>query len=531
MLKYAALLFNTIALLIYQFFFADGITVTQNIPSSVKPDSEFTVQITINKGSVGGFAKLQQDLPEGFTAVQDDNNGASFTFSPETRSVKFIWMSLPSDKEFKIKYKVKVAAGINGDKTMAGKFSYVSDNVKQAIEIAPSIITVGEKSSQPIATNTTATEPTTTATATITPTEPVKTVEPTTTTTEPVVTNTTTTEPPVKTVEPTTTTTEPVVTNTTTTEPPVKTVEPTTTPTTTTTPNNTEQTSVVCARTVGSVTDNFTVEIVVNKGNVTGFAKLLETLPAGFTATAGDLNGASFSFDGQTQKVKFVWVSMPTQTEFRISYKVAVPAGVSGIQNIDGVFSYIENDETKKFILPTSSISMGGGAVANTTTNTTNTANNTTTNTANNTTTNTANNTTTNTANNTTTNTANNTTTNTTNTTATNTTNTTNNSLNNTIPSPQGNVNYKVQIMALYKAVDASSLAARYNINTTVNTEMAAGFTKYTVGSHNDYKEARDARETIKNKGVVGPFVTAYNSGKRITVQEALMITSQKWYR
>jgi hypothetical protein len=60
---------------------------------------------------------------------------------------------------------------------------------------------------------------------------------------------------------------------------------------------------------------------------------------------------------------------------------------------------------------------------------------------------------------------------------------------------------------------------------------MADGFTKYTVGAHNEYKEARDAREDLRNKGVVAPFVTAYNSGKRITVQEALMITTQKWYR
>ena len=67
MLKYIALLFNTVALLIYQFFFAEGITITQKIPASTKPETEFVVELTINKGSTSGFAKLQQDLPEGFT--------------------------------------------------------------------------------------------------------------------------------------------------------------------------------------------------------------------------------------------------------------------------------------------------------------------------------------------------------------------------------------------------------------------------------------------------------------------------------
>ena len=43
MLKYIALLFNTVALLIYQFFFAEGITITQKIPASTNPETEFVV--------------------------------------------------------------------------------------------------------------------------------------------------------------------------------------------------------------------------------------------------------------------------------------------------------------------------------------------------------------------------------------------------------------------------------------------------------------------------------------------------------
>ena len=476
MLKYGALLFSTIALLIYQFFFADGITVTQNIPSSAKPDTEFTVELTISKGTTGGFAKLQQDLPEGLTAVQDENNGASFTFS--NQSVKFIWMSLPSEKEFKIKYKVKVAAGVSGDKIIAGKFSYVTDNVKQSVDIAPSTIKIDGGTSAPVATNST----------------PASTTPATTTSDTPATTAATT---PQNTSSDNTLTSQLIEKST---------------------PAPTEASSITCVRTVpANPSGDFTVEINVNKGNVSGFAKLLETLPTGFTATAIESQGASFSFlEG---KVKYVWVSMPAATEFKISYKVTIAAGVSGSQNIDGVFSYIENDDTKKYVLPTSTVTIGGASQPVATTPVTTTPDNTTKSVATTPVTTTPA---------TTTPVADKTTTPATTTATDNTAKTLSAS---TIPAPQGNVNYKVQIAALRNAVDADKLAVRFNINEKVQTEMADGYTKYMVGAHNDYKSARDSRETIKSKGVSDAFVTAYNSGKRITVQEALMITTQKWYR
>jgi hypothetical protein len=60
---------------------------------------------------------------------------------------------------------------------------------------------------------------------------------------------------------------------------------------------------------------------------------------------------------------------------------------------------------------------------------------------------------------------------------------------------------------------------------------MAGGYTKFMVGKHGEYKEARNHRETVKAKGVNGAFVAAYNGPARITVQEALMISNQKWLR
>jgi hypothetical protein len=471
MLKFAALLFNAIALLIYHFLFADIVTVTQNVPDSAKPGTEFVVELTINKANIVGFAKLQQDLPEGFTAVEDDNNGASFSFS--NQSVKFIWMSLPATKEFKVKYKVKVDAGItSGDKVIAGKFSYVVDNVKQVVDITPSAVNVAAETAVPVAVNTTP--------ATTTPDTAAKAVLPNT---------------------------------------------------------NTESSSITCVRSIpSSVGSNFIVEVSVNKGNIKGFAKLVETLPEGFKATPVISLDASFSF--VDQKVKFVWVSLPPQSEFKVAYKVTVDPTVTGDQTIEGILSFIENDETKKTIVPASIVSISAtNQLAAFAANKEKESSQATT--------------------------------------------TTSDAVTptpppaalavstpppsppavteiskeetpappaealvptpapaeekslaaTTIPAPQGNVNYCVQIAALHKAISTDAIATLYNINAKINTEMAEGYTKYLLGSHTEYKAARDAREEIKTKGVVGPFVTAYNNGKRITVQEALMITSQKWFK
>lgn len=453
MLKITALFFNTFALLIYKLFFADVVTITQNIPSSVNPGSEFVVELTINKGSNSGFAKLQQELPAGFTAIEDKNNGATFTFN--NQSVKLIWMSLPSDKEFKVSYKVKVDAAMSGTQNITGKFSYVADNVKQTAEIAAASVAVGTPSA-----------------ATPPPAEPAKTQ-------------------PITPTQPTTTIPSTAVATT-----------PATSPATVTTSTG-EQLVIDCFRKASETTSSpgeFPVEVTIKKGNLGGFAKFIETLPTGFTATVIEAKGAAFSF--VDQKVKFVWGTLPSDAEFKISYKVSAAPNLSGEQIIEGVFSFIDNDQTKKYVLPQTSVKIGApttDVIASTPPPATSkpaeekpkaqspvvakaepkvpkTVAAT------------------------------------------------------TMPAGQGNVNYKVQILALRNEKNVSTVATILNVNETISTEMAEGFTKYTVGQHNEYKMARDARNQLP-QAVVAPFVTAYNQGRRITVQEALMITSQKWFR
>lgn len=101
------------------------------------------------------------------------------------------------------------------------------------------------------------------------------------------------------------------------------------------------------------------------------------------------------------------------------------------------------------------------------------------------------------------------------------------------IPAPETAVSYKVQIAAAKKEVDQQYFIDRHGVREKVNIEFHNTWYKYTIGAFGIYKEARDKRNDVwaNDNKINDAFVTAYNSGERISVQEALMITKQKWYK
>jgi hypothetical protein len=94
-------------------------------------------------------------------------------------------------------------------------------------------------------------------------------------------------------------------------------------------------------------------------------------------------------------------------------------------------------------------------------------------------------------------------------------------------------VRYRVQVAAGKNVVGPDYFQKKHNFSREFNVENHQGWVKYTTGSFSVYRDARNSREEINGAGheFDGPFVTAYNEGTRITVQEALMITSQKWFK
>jgi hypothetical protein len=96
--------------------------------------------------------------------------------------------------------------------------------------------------------------------------------------------------------------------------------------------------------------------------------------------------------------------------------------------------------------------------------------------------------------------------------------------------SPLNPIRFKVQVLASHQLVNAAFFVKKYQFTRPVIIEEHDEWIKYITGSFNEYKSARDARVEIREShDLPGPFVTAYNGNRRITVQEALLTTKQNW--
>lgn len=473
---------NVFGFLLIGFFQKSEVTISHTPPSSLKPGQEAVITVNIDKSNVTGFAKYQITLGDGLTAEVVESAGASFTFNDQ--KAKFIWMALPDAKKFTIKYRIIADKNALGNLNLDSRFSYIYQNERKNYDLADHLVTVGDpgalaanqiKSSlQEKASNNAA-----------------------------------------------------VVTT---------------------------------DRLVTSVGINqWKVDVSIQKSGLQGFAKIEENIPNGYTVIDLKSSNAIFSLDDA--KVKYIWYDFPESDIVTISYKMLpVIAMDAATPKIEGYFSYLKGEETVTIpigdaieeieIEEEEEILVANpdtaSAIINDTTTSEiveeiaevvdpakneDTSSETTTEKSNvppvkpeekpepkpvqkakpetkqsddqnaiadNSTTKGR---------------------------------TDANIVN--VPEPETGVYYRVQIAAGKNNLKSDVFTKLYGFSEGYKLENEDGLYKYTTGYHQVYKSARDGREriTAKYEKFKGPFVTAYNDGERITVQEALMITSQKWFQ
>ena len=427
--------------------FQGGINVNYQVPQAVVAGDEFEVSLELNKGDLSSFSRLQQNLPAGLTATPIESSQADFSF--KDRTIRHIWLKMPSEPTITLRYKVKVNERLKGTFSIEGQFSYIEDNERRSVNLLSTPITI----------------------------EPSPDVDP-----------------------------DLIVS--------LADYEKLITPYTTA---SIEDPQIACIRQtpiVGADQKSYIVNLLVSKERKEKFAKVEEIVPKGYRAEAIETHGAIFTF--KDQKAKFLWMSLPASTFFTVSYRLVPVNGKNVDPRLNGKFSYLENEksvsinilQTNQQVASISSREELFGLLTSLTNEEEPVA--------------------------------------TTELIAENATPTEGKekpegrikplitSLSNKkyLLEPENGVYYRVQLAAGHKQVNVKRYFEKYKFDKQVKMEYHDGWHKYSLGSFGIYKDARDYRIYIWNTtDIDDAFVSAYNNGERITVQEALMITNHQWYR
>lgn len=466
---------NIIGFLLFTILNINDVVITHTAPKEIAIGQEVEVNLIINKNNFSGPGRLRLDLSQadGITVKENMSDGSSFTF--KENEVLFIWYDLPSEKSIVISYTIIAQENSNGVKKIDGDFSFINDNERKQLQVPALIFKVdpelvaGENSKE----------------------------------------------------------------------------------------NNSSTSSV---RSIEKLEKEYLITVKTTIDNQKGFARIKEELPMNFTAQAIETAGSIFkNADGYA---KFIWTNLPdSNSEIIVKYKISNNVGLDTNFTISGVFSSeklisegynngIEIPETeyvpfREIIANTETDSIEADITLNE-----DTKQDTLLELSNNNELNTEEN-------------------------IVNSKDTdevinetilqevldsTIDSFKNEIKIQEevnkevakenevvgvkeedvikniistkkmnNNVDYKVQILAGHRIISDKQVANQFNYNGEYALETHNGWIKYTVGTNSKYSDARNSRNELKNYNFPGPFVTAYNYGERISVQEALILTSQNW--
>jgi len=282
MIKLPLILVSYIGLFFMGLFSMEEVTVDNKLPSGIAPGQKKLIQLTIRKGDIKGFSKLEIPMPVGFNIKPEDIKGASFTF--KAQSAKFVWMQLPEEAEFTITYMLEAASTVKGVYDIGGTFAYVKDNRRLDIKIPSKPLVIVDK---PL------------------PDEPAESAD---------VLATNNSDTQNKEIPK---------------EQPISTASTPTVPSAmgnVAIPQNIkredEVVEMTCTRTVTKVSDTeYSIKLVIVNNAITGFGKILETLPEHCKTEKINDAGAVVTQDKNT--IKFVWFEIPTSNSIEVSYKVS----------------------------------------------------------------------------------------------------------------------------------------------------------------------------------------------------------------
>ncbi len=101
---------------------------------------------------------------------------------------------------------------------------------------------------------------------------------------------------------------------------------------------------------------SFNVTVTVEKSSLEEFSRFQQELPAGLTAKSVNSGTADFSFENQ--RIRFIWLKLPSDEKITISYMVNVHERLMGSFSLEGEFSYVEDNQRKSVKVSSESITI-----------------------------------------------------------------------------------------------------------------------------------------------------------------------------
>lgn len=105
-------------------------------PGQVNAGQEFTVTVTIEKGSLTDYSRFSQDLPLGLTATNVSSPNADFSF--DNQRIRIIWLKLPDSDQVKVTYSIFVDERLKGTFILGGVFAYVVEDERKFLNFEQS---------------------------------------------------------------------------------------------------------------------------------------------------------------------------------------------------------------------------------------------------------------------------------------------------------------------------------------------------------------------------------------------------------
>jgi hypothetical protein len=93
----------------------------------------YTVTLFVSTGDIQGKFKIEEIIPNGYTASLIDTKGGLFTF--DNNKVEIIWNKLPVSKNYEITYKLVPKPNISSRLLISGKLIYISNGIDYNVPI------------------------------------------------------------------------------------------------------------------------------------------------------------------------------------------------------------------------------------------------------------------------------------------------------------------------------------------------------------------------------------------------------------